>query len=112
MPGATPDEPHLIFRRAVEIATKDVGGNMESFLLSYRAPKDSLIPIPANATPIVLFTASAGSFESVESIIIDWATFLIEKRLANYRGDIYSTVEVFKAQVLANLIRRQKERLP
>lgn len=108
-----PEEPYLNFRRAVEGATKEIGGNMEGYVLAYRVPKAKLIPPPENIPGDNLLVHShSGPAPVLDEIILHLATLAVESRLQTNRGDMYVTLECFKADLLRNLIRRQKERQP
>lgn len=109
------EEPHLLFRRAVDKATKDVGGNMEGFVLMYAVKRKNLPNPPESAEEgekFVYLGGGAGDTNVNAAIHLNIAANMTEGFMPIYRGNMYVAVEIVKAKILELMVNRERQRRP
>jgi hypothetical protein len=109
------EEPYLLFRRAVEKATKDIGGNMEGFVLMYAVKRKNLPNPPESAEEgerLMYIGGGSGEANVNSAIHLNIAANMFEGFLAAYRGNLYIAAEIAKSRIIELIANRERLRRP
>lgn len=110
-----PEEPYLTFIKAVDEIKKNIGGNMEGFVLVYATKRKNLPDPPESEEErekVILGAARAGPEIVNTSIHLYVAANMVEGFTNNFRGNLYIAMEVAKARILEVLAVRDRMRRP
>jgi hypothetical protein len=109
------EEPYLTFRKVVEDITKNVGGNMEGFVLLYATKRGNLPNPPEkeeDREKIAFGGGGTGEPLLSQQLHLVIAANIVEAFLPQCRGNLYIAMEVVKAKILEVLVAREKTRRP